>query len=293
MSVIEVRGLRKTYGDVEAVRGLDLAVEQGEVLAFLGPNGAGKTTTVEILEGFRERDGGEVSVLGEDPARAGAEWRARIGVVLQESEPPGLLTVREAVELFAGYFPRPLGIDETIAQVGLREQSGQRSGKLSGGQKRRLDVAIALIGDPELLFLDEPTTGFDPAARREAWEVISGLRELGKTILLTTHYMEEAQRLADRVAIVKDGVVVAEGPPDALAGERAGTATISFAAVDGLPQLSAPAVPGPRGTIEVRTTRVVDDLATLTTWARERGIDLPGLTVTRPTLEDIYLELTS
>ncbi len=293
MSVIEVRGLRKSYGDVEAVRGLDLVVEQGEVLAFLGPNGAGKTTTVEILEGFRDRDAGEVSVLGEDPARAGAAWRGRIGVVLQESEPPGLLTAREALELFAGYFPRPLDVDETLAQVGLGAQAAQRAGKLSGGQKRRLDVAMALIGDPELLFLDEPTTGFDPAARREAWEVIGGLRELGKTVLLTTHYMEEAQRLADRVAIVKDGVVVASGTPETLAGSRAGSAVISFAPVEGLPPLSAEPVVGARGVLEVHTERVVDDLAVLTGWARERGIDLPGLTVTRPSLEDVYLELTS
>jgi len=294
MSVIEVRGLRKAYGDVEAVRGLDLTIEPGEVLAFLGPNGAGKTTTVEILEGFRERDGGSVSVLGEDPARAGAGWRARIGVVLQESEPPGLLTVREAVELFAGYFPRPLDAGEVIAQVGLSAQADQRSGRLSGGQKRRLDVAIALIGDPELLFLDEPTTGFDPAARREAWEVIGGLRELGKTVLLTTHYMEEAQRLADRVVIVKDGVVVAEGAPESLAaGDREGRAVIAFAPVADLPALSAAPVPGPRGVVEVHTDRLVEDLAILTGWARERGIDLPGLTVTRPTLEDVYLELTS
>jgi ABC-2 type transport system ATP-binding protein len=294
MTVIEVRGLRKAYGDVEALRGLDLEVREGEVLAFLGPNGAGKTTAVEILEGFRERDAGEVSVLGDDPARAGRAWRARIGVVLQESEPPGLLTVREALELFAGYFPHPLGVEETIARVGLVPQADQRAQKLSGGQKRRLDVAMALVGDPELLFLDEPTTGFDPAARREAWEVIAALSALGKTILLTTHYLEEAERLADRVAVVKDGVIVAEGSPAELAGARAGTATIAFAPVDGeLPAgLSAAPQPNARGLLELHTTRVVDDLAILTGWARERGIDLPGLVVTRPTLEDVYLELT-
>src|SRR3954454_14336655 len=227
-AVITVRGLHKAYGDVAAVRGLDLEVAHGEVLAFLGPNGAGKTTTVEILEGFRDRDGGDVTVLGEDPARASAAWRARIGVVLQESEPPGLLTVREALELFAGYFPRPRPVADTIAQVGLQGQADQRAAKLSGGQKRRLDVAMALIGDPELLFLDEPTTGFDPAARREAWEVIASLHDLGKTVLLTTHYIDEAQRLADRVAIVKGGVVVALGAPGELAGARAGVATIRF-----------------------------------------------------------------
>jgi len=294
MTVIEVRGLRKAYGDVEALRGLDLEVREGEVLAFLGPNGAGKTTAVEILEGFRERDAGELSVLGEDPARAGRAWRARIGVVLQESEPPGLLTVREALELFAGYFPHPLDVDETIARVGLVPQADQRAGKLSGGQKRRLDVAMALVGDPELLFLDEPTTGFDPAARREAWEVIASLSALGKTILLTTHYLEEAERLADRVAVVKDGVIVAAGTPAELAGARTDTATIAFAPVAGeLPAgLSGAPQRDARGLVVLRTTRVVDDLAILTGWAREQGIDLPGLTVTRPTPADVYLELT-
>ncbi len=196
--------------------------------------------------------------------------------------------------MFAGYFPKPLAVDDTIAQVGLQPQSDQRAGRLSGGQKRRLDVAMALIGDPELLFLDEPTTGFDPAARREAWEVISGLRELGKTVLLTTHYMEEAQRLADRVAIVKGGVIVAEGAPETLAGDRAGTAVIAFMPpAEELPALSVAPRPGARGVVEVHTERVVEDLAILTGWARERGIDLPGLTVTRPTLEDVYLELTA
>jgi ABC-2 type transport system ATP-binding protein len=293
-TVITVRGLRKAYGDVEAVRGLDLEVQAGEILAFLGPNGAGKTTTVEILEGFRDRSAGDVDVLGEDPARASAAWRARIGVVLQESEPPGLLSVREALQLFAGYFPAPRPVPETIEQVGLGAQADQRAGKLSGGQKRRLDVAMALIGDPELLFLDEPTTGFDPAARREAWEVIASLRELGKTVFLTTHYMEEAQRLADRVAIVKDGRIVASGPPAELASSRAGIAVIAFTPPDGeLPALSAPAVDALRGRVEVHTERAVEDLAVLTGWARERGIDLPDLTVTRATLEDVYLELTA
>ena len=293
-AVITVRGLRKAYGGVEAVRELDLEVRAGEVLAFLGPNGAGKTTTVEILEGFRDRDGGEVSVLGEDPARASPAWRARIGVVLQETEPPGLLTVREALELFAGYFPHPRGVNETIALVGLEPQASQRAGRLSGGQKRRLDVAMALIGDPELLFLDEPTTGFDPAARREAWEVIGSLPGLGKTVFLTTHYMEEAQRLADRVAIVQAGRIVAEGAPDALAGSRAREATIAFTppAAELPAGLSAAPHPAARGTVELRTERVVDDLAILTGWAREHGHDLLGLTVTRPTLEDVYLQLT-
>jgi ABC-2 type transport system ATP-binding protein len=294
-AVIAVRGLRKSYGDVEAVRGLDLDVLEGEVLAFLGPNGAGKTTTVEILEGFLPRDGGEVEVLGEDPARAGRDWRARIGVVLQESEPMALLTVRESLELFAGYFPAPRPVDATIELVGLTPQADRRAARLSGGQKRRLDVALALIGDPELLFLDEPTTGFDPAARREAWEVVEALHELGKTVVLTTHYMEEAERLADRVAIVKDGRIVAQGTPLEL-GARAAGATIAFALPPGAPPpppLSAPLQPAGRHRYEVRTERPVEDLALLSTWALEHELDLPGLQVRRASLEDVYLELTA
>jgi ABC-2 type transport system ATP-binding protein len=292
--VIAVAGLHKSYEAVDAVRGVDLEVGRGEVFAFLGPNGAGKTTTVEILEGFRERDGGTVAVLGKDPASAGRDWRQRIGVVLQESEVPGLLTVRESLELFAGYFERPRAIDETIALVGLSAQADQRAAKLSGGQRRRLDVALALIGSPELLFLDEPTTGFDPAARREAWEVIEGLRELGTTILLTTHYLEEAERLADRVAIIKDGVIVAEGPPGAIGGDERRVARIRFVApADAeLPAgLSAAPAPAANGRVELRTVRPVGDLALLCGWASERGLDLPGLEVTRPSLEDVYLEL--
>jgi ABC-2 type transport system ATP-binding protein len=294
--VISVRGLVKRYGAVEAVCGIDLEVHAGEVLGFLGPNGAGKTTTVEILEGFRTRDAGEVNVLGEDPARAGLAWRSRIGVVLQESEPPTLLTVREALHMFAGYFPRARDVDETIAQVGLQDQADQRAGRLSGGQKRRLDVAIALIGDPELLFLDEPTTGFDPAARREAWEVIAGLRELGKTVLLTTHYLDEAQRVADRVTIVKAGRVVAEGTPGELGGRDAAATTIAFALPDGVAPprgLSARPRPVGGGRLELASTQPVADLAVLTRWALEHGYDLAGLEVRRPTLEDVYLELTA
>jgi ABC-2 type transport system ATP-binding protein len=294
--VISVRGLVKRYGGTEAVSGLDLDVGAGEIFSFLGPNGAGKTTTVEILEGFRNRDAGEVSVLGEDPARASAAWRARIGVVLQESEPPGLLTVREALQMFGGYFPHPRDVGETIAQVGLTEQADQRAARLSGGQKRRLDVAIALIGDPELLFLDEPTTGFDPAARREAWEVIAGLRQLGKTVFLTTHYLDEAQRLADRVAIVKDGRIVAEGTPGELGGRNAAASTIAFALPAGVeppPGLSAETRSLGGGRVELTTAQPVADLAVLAPWAHEHGYELAGLEVRRPTLEDVYLELTA
>jgi ABC-2 type transport system ATP-binding protein len=289
-AVIRVAGLRKAYGDVEAVRGVDLAVQRGEVFAFLGPNGAGKTTTVEILEGFRERDAGEVEVLGADPAVAGREWRQRIGVVLQESEVPELLTVRESLELFAGYFERPRAIAETIGLVGLEPQADQRAGKLSGGQRRRLDVALALVGSPELLFLDEPTTGFDPAARRAAWVVIEGLRELGTTILLTTHYLEEAERLADRVAIINDGRIVAEGPPEEIGGDERRISRIRFRA----PGAELPDGLAARdGWVELRTATPVADLARLCGWATECGVDLPDLEVVRPSLEDVYLELTA
>ena len=294
-AVIAVAGLRKSYGALDAVCGLDLEVFSGEVFAILGPNGAGKTTTVEILEGFRTRDAGSVAVLGRDPASAGREWRQRIGVVLQQSEVPTLLTAREALALFAGYFELPREVDETIALVGLAEQADQRTGRLSGGQRRRLDVGLALVGDPELLFLDEPTTGFDPAARREAWETIDGLRALGTTILLTTHYMDEAQRLADRVAIVKAGRIVAEGPPAEVGGRAARTPVIRFVAPGSeLPRgLSAQPAPGPDGRLELHTATPVADLALLCGWAAERGLDLPGLEVVRPTLEDVYLELTA
>ena len=209
--VIEVRGLRMSYGTLDAVAGIDLDVQAGEVFAFLGPNGAGKTTTVEILEGFRRRTGGDACVLGVDPARAGGDWRARIGVVLQESEPEPELTVDECVSLYASYYATARPVQETLKMVGLADRSSVRCARLSGGQRRRLDVALALIGDPELLFLDEPTTGFDPAARHATWEVIAGLRDLGKTIFLTTHYMEEAQYLADRIAIIANGRIVASG----------------------------------------------------------------------------------
>jgi ABC-2 type transport system ATP-binding protein len=276
--VISIKGLRMTYGETEAVRGIDLEVERGEVFAFLGPNGAGKTTTVEILEGYRKRTGGEVSVLGEDPQGAGRAWRERIGIVLQASRLDPYLTVRESLALYAGYFRAPRPIEEVIALVGLEGKADERARKLSGGQQRRLDVGMALIGDPELLFLDEPTTGFDPSARRQAWDVIAGLRDLGKTVFLTTHYMDEAQRLADRVTIIAAGEIVARGTPEDLGDRESQPAKISYRAG------------GEEVTVETLTP--VATLHDLTGAALARGEELEGLEVTRPTLEDVYLELT-
>jgi ABC-2 type transport system ATP-binding protein len=277
-SVISIRDLRKSYGPVDAVRGIDLEVRAGEVFALLGPNGAGKTTTVEILEGYRRRNDGEVTVLGEDPQHAGRAWRERIGIVLQSCRPDPYLTVRESLALYAGYYARPRPIDEVIELVGLGGKAEERANRLSGGQQRRLDVGMALIGDPELLFLDEPTTGFDPAARRQAWETIAGLRDLGKTVLLTTHYMDEAQRLADRLAILARGKVVAEGTPEDLGDRENRPTTISY-------RLGGEDV-------SVETTTPVAALHELTGRAVERGLDLEGLEVKRPSLEEIYLSLT-
>jgi ABC-2 type transport system ATP-binding protein len=277
--VISIRGLRKSYGEVEAVRGIDLDVRPGEVFAFLGPNGAGKTTTVEILEGYRRSSGGEVAVLGEDPQHGGRAWRERIGVVLQSCRLDPYLTVRESLQLYAGYYSSPRPTDEVIDLVGLGEKSGERASRLSGGQQRRLDVGMALIGDPELLFLDEPTTGFDPSARRQTWETIAGLRDLGKTVFLTTHYMDEAQRLADRVAIIVRGEVVAAGTPEDLGDRESLPTTISYR-LDG-------------EDVSVETTAPVRALHELTGRAVEQGLDLEGLEVTRPSLEDVYLSLTA
>jgi ABC-2 type transport system ATP-binding protein len=276
--VISISGLRMSYGEVEAVRGIDLEVMPGEIFAFLGPNGAGKTTTVEILEGYRKRSGGEVSVLGEDPQRAGRGWRERIGIVLQSGRLDPYLTVRESLGLYAGYYRNPRPVDEVIALVGLEEKADTRARKLSGGQQRRLDVGMALVGDPELLFLDEPTTGFDPSARRQAWDVIAGLRDLGKTVFLTTHYMDEAQRLADRVTIIADGEIVARGTPEDLGDREAGAATIRYRANG--------------REVAVETTTPVKTLNELTSVALAKGEELEGLEVTRPSLEDVYLELT-
>jgi ABC-2 type transport system ATP-binding protein len=271
---VSVRGLRRRYGDLWAVDGVDLTVERGECVALLGPNGAGKTTTTEILEGYRHRDEGEVSVLGTDPAHGDARWRSRLGIVLQSAGDLGDLSVAEAVAHFAGYYPNPRDPDEVIEAVGLAEKRSTRGSKLSGGQRRRLDVALGIIGRPELLFLDEPTTGFDPEARRHFWVLIEGLRAEGATILLTTHYLQEAEQLADRVAVIARGKVVACDTPQALGGRQRGLARVTWREA-GAPQSVETATP----------TAVVAELA-----ARLGG-EVPELAVTRPTLEDIYLEL--
>jgi ABC-2 type transport system ATP-binding protein len=278
-AVISIRGLRKSYGEFDAVRGIDLEVQAGEVFAFLGPNGAGKTTTVEILEGYRRRSGGEISVLGEDPEHGDRAWRERIGIVLQSCRLDPYLTVRESLELYAGYYGAPRPVEETIELIGLGGKADARAGSLSGGQQRRLDVGMALIGDPELLFLDEPTTGFDPSARRQAWEAIAGLRDLGKTVFLTTHYMDEAQRLADRVTIISRGEVVASGTPADL-GDREKLPTKITYRLDG-------------ELISTETATPVSVLHELTGRAVEEGLDLEELEVTRPSLEDVYLSLTA
>jgi ABC-2 type transport system ATP-binding protein len=276
VTALTVRELRKSYGAIEAVAGISFTVEQGEVFGLLGANGAGKTTTVEILEGYRNRDGGDVTVLGVDPERGGSALRQRIGVVLQASELPAALTVREVHDMFAGYYAHPRDVDEVIGLVGLEEKSGARVKTLSGGQKRRLDLGVALIGDPELLFLDEPTTGFDPAARRTAWEVVRSLRALGKTILLTTHYLDEAQQLADRVAVLREGRIIKIGSPAELIG-AAPRVEIRYRE-DGRDVVIETDAP----------TRV---LAELTGRAAAAGRELEALEVVRPSLEDVYLDL--
>ena len=295
--VITVRDLRMSYGHYEAVRGIDLDVAHGEIFAFLGPNGAGKTSTVEILEGFRTRTGGEVRVLGEDPAKAGSDWRARVGVVLQESAPEAWLTVRECLSMYAGYYPNPLPVGRALELVGLTDKADGRCDRLSGGQLRRLDMALALIGDPEVVFLDEPTTGFDPAARHTAWDVIAGLRELGKTIFLTTHYMDEAEALADQIMIIVAGKIVASGTPATIGGRASAATTISFTLPGGvtpgdLPGLPAAVTAGRGGTVEILHDQPVPVLHTLTAWALQHGYPLSDLTAHRPTLEEIYLRLT-
>jgi ABC-2 type transport system ATP-binding protein len=294
VQAIEVRGLRKSYAGVEAVRDLSFGVEEGEVLAVLGPNGAGKTTTVEILEGYRDRDAGEVKVLGFDPAQGGADFRARIGIVLQGGGFDPFLTVREMLEMYGGYYPAPRAVDEVVELVGLTEKAESRVRTLSGGQQRRLDLGLGLIGDPQLLFLDEPTTGFDPSARRHAWDLVRRMCALGKTVLLTTHYMEEAQALADRVVVISAGQKVAEGTPESIGGRATADVVIRFvlpasARVSDLP-VAADEEPG--HVFVVRTSAPTQTLHQLTSWAVGRSEELVGLTVERPSLEDVYLELT-
>jgi ABC-2 type transport system ATP-binding protein len=293
MAAIEVKGLTKRYGDLSAVAGVDLVIESGEVFALLGPNGAGKTTTVEILEGHREADGGSISVLGFDPATGGREYRERIGIVLQEGAVERELTVREALTIYGGMYPKRLPADDVIAMVGIEEKSDARIKTLSGGQQRRLELALGLVGDPDLIFLDEPTTGFDPSARRQAWGILENLTALGKTIVLTTHYMDEARHLADRIAVIDHGRIVAEGTPETLGG-RDGGAVIRFS----LPAGSTPAelpIPGARVNgrlIEFETKSPTRALHEITSWAMQRGLELEELAVDRPSLEDVYLELT-
>jgi ABC-2 type transport system ATP-binding protein len=276
VTAVAVSGLRKSYNGLEAVRGIDFEVRRGEVFGLLGPNGAGKTTTVEILEGYRHRDSGEVEVLGFDPGRAEVAFRERIGIVLQHSELSGILTVREVHRMFAGYYAAPRDVDEVIELVGLGEKAGARVKTLSGGQKRRLDLGVALVGDPELVFLDEPTTGFDPAARRGAWELVRSLRALGKTIVLTTHYLDEAQQLADRVAVLREGLIVQQGTPDELIG---GTPKTEIRYREGAEL------------VVVETEEPTRVLAELTARAVSEGRELEALEVRRPTLEDVYLDL--
>ena len=293
MSVVSVENLTKSYGDVEAVRGVSFDLEEGEVFALLGPNGAGKTTIVEILEGYRKRTSGDVDVIGFDPSENQRAFKERIGIVLQESSVERELSVRETITTYGAVYPRRLDTGHLIDLVGLGEKSDARVKTLSGGQKRRLEVALGIVGDPDLIFLDEPTTGFDPSARRQAWEVIGNLTDLGKTILLTTHYMDEAQALADRVAVIDSGLIVAEGTPDTLGGRATARAEVRFTLVEEHPE----SLPVPPDVIDETTVKYHTDdptalLHTLTGWAVERETLLHGLTVSRPSLEDIYLGLT-
>ena len=295
---ISVKGLRKDYGGTPVLRGIDLDVRTGEVFGFLGPNGAGKTTTIEILEGYRSRTAGEVSVLGVDPAHPTRQWRERVGLVLQECQLDPLLTVNEILTLYSSFYTKPRPIAEVVALVGLAGREDSRLGTLSGGQRRRADVAIALIGDPDLIFLDEPTTGFDPTARREAWKTISGLKDLGKTILLTTHYMDEAQHLSDRVAIIRGGEIIAEGGPQDIGRDQAAKTRISFRLPVGVDPQTISAQSGAEVTVSGSMASLVVEnaqqtLLALTTWADRENVELAAIEVNQPTLEDVFIELTS
>lgn len=295
MSAITVSNLAKNYGDVEAVRGIDFHVERGEVFALLGPNGAGKSTTVEILEGHRKKSSGDVNVLGFDPGISPREFRESIGIVLQETAVENELSVSEAIDLYGSLYPKRRKTGELIELVGLQEKAGSRVKTLSGGQRRRLELALGIVGDPELIFLDEPTTGFDPSARRQAWTIVEDLAALGKTILLTTHYMDEAQHLANRVAVIAKGVIVAEGAPETLGGRETSATRIRFQVGDS----SLDGIPGSKVTRDASNHVIVEsinptaDVHAITGWALERGIELSDLSVNRPSLEDVYLDLTS
>ena len=292
-AAVDVTGLTKSYQELLAVAGIDLRIERGEIFALLGPNGAGKTTTVEILEGYRHPDGGTVRVLGLDPSRQRDQLKPKIGVVLQSTGIDNYLTVAETIAMYASYYPDPRPIDEVIELVGLTAKRDSRVIKLSGGQQRRLDVAVALAGNPELLFLDEPTTGFDPSARREAWQIVKNLAELGKTVLLTTHYMDEAQYLADRVAVIAAGKIVAQGTPATIGDRQRAGAHLRYQLPDGeRPPDDLTAEPDKDGYVELIPDDLTLTLNRLTGWAMERGVRLDSIEVSRPTLEDIYLALT-
>ena len=294
MPVVSVSDLTKSYGDVHAVRGVDFHIDEGEVFALLGPNGAGKSTTVEILEGHRSKTSGDISVLGFDPGASPREYREAIGIVLQETAIETQLTVREAIDIYGSVYPKRRNTSELIELVGLDEKTDARIKTLSGGQKRRLELALGIVGDPDLIFLDEPTTGFDPSARRQAWSIVENLTSLGKTILLTTHYMDEAQYLADRLAVISAGRIVAEGTPASLGGRESAASTITFdtngVSMAGFP-LPDPAIAG-NGRVTVRSSSPTKDVHTITGWAIGRGIELADLSIARPSLEDVYLELT-
>ena len=297
-AAISVRGLRKTYGRRDAVRGVSFDVSRGEVFGLLGPNGAGKTTTIEILEGYRPRSDGDVQVLGVDPGKPTRHWRERIGLVLQQCELDPNLTVRETVGLFASFYPSPRPVDETIELAGLADHRKDRIGTLSGGQKRRTDVALGIVGDPDLVFLDEPTTGFDPAARRGAWAMIDGLRQLGKTILLTTHYMDEVQHLADRIAILRAGELVAVGTVEEIGSGLPTGAVVRFRVPEGvtaheIASVAATPVEEAGDLVTIHCPDPQPVLYRLVTWAEPEGRSLDGLEVLRPTLEDVFLELTT